>query len=184
MLTTSTPLKANDVESIRELIKPVPDFPEKGILFRDISPLLNEPRRRTMVTKMFSGNYSRQGITHIAGLDARGFIFGSFLAHEMGLPFVMVRKKDKLPGETFSKTYSLEYGENTLEIQSDAFNSASRVVVVDDVLATGGTARAACELIQETGAMVVGCSFVIELESLNGRLALNGFPIQSLVTYP
>lgn len=170
------------IDDLKEFIRRVPNFPKDGIIFRDISPLLAEPSALTTVTNIFSDHWEGE-IDVIIGLDARGFIFASLLASKMQLPFVMIRKKGKLPGETISVDYSLEYGTATVEMQKDAIKPGARVLVVDDLLATGGTALAACELIQKVGALVAGCAFVIELDELGGAEKLKEFEVQSILHY-
>lgn len=160
----------------------VPDFPKAGISFKDISPLLREPAQFARVIKEFKGRWDGK-IDAIAALDARGFIFGSALAYEMQLPLVMVRKKGKLPGSAYQASYGLEYGEDVLEVQVNAFAAGARVLVIDDLLATGGTAAAACSLIEKAGAQIAGCAFVIELLELGGRNALAQYDVDSLIEY-
>ena len=167
---------------LKHYIKDVPDFPKPGIMFRDISPLLQNPDMFQSVVKLIADEW-RGKIDVVVALDARGFLFGAPIALTLGVPFVPVRKKGKLPGETVSYTYDLEYGQDTVEIQKNALTEHARVLVVDDLLATGGTARAACELVKKIGAIVSGCTFVIELTALGGREKLPAVPIQSLVTY-
>lgn len=168
---------------LARFVRDVPNFPKEGILFKDISPMLKSPDAMKTVIDIFADRWSGK-VDCIAGLDARGFIFGVLLAERLGLPFVMIRKKGKLPGETYSVKYDLEYGTSEQEVQVDAFQKDSRVLIVDDLLATGGTASAACELIEKTGAIVAGSAFVIELADLNGREQLLGkYPIQTLLTY-
>lgn len=168
---------------IKDLIRDIPDFPKQGIMFRDITPLLADPAGlRAVVSEMASRWQGKIDI--VAGLDARGFIFGTALAYEMMLPFVPVRKKGKLPGETVEVEYALEYGSSIIQMQKGACPADSRVLVVDDLLATGGTAAAACRLVREIGAQVAGCAFVIELAELNGRDKLpDGVHVQSLAVY-
>lgn len=167
---------------LKDYIRDVPDFPKEGIVFKDISPLLKEPEALREAVGRIKASWAGK-VDSIAALDARGFIFGGILALEMGLPLVMLRKKGKLPGATRQVSYDLEYGSAILEAGIDAFACESRVLVIDDLLATGGTAKAACELIEACGAVVAGCAFVIELEALEGRKTLDGREIQSLVAY-
>jgi len=170
------------MEEIRNLIRSVPDFPRKGIVFRDISPLLKDPIRLAGVISKIRWNWAGK-MDVIAALDARGFIFGSMLAFAMGIPFVMMRKKGKLPGNTLSVSYGLEYGKAELEIEASAFDKGSRVLIVDDLLATGGTAAAACALVEKAGASVAGCAFVVELRDLGGRETLSGREIQTIIHF-
>jgi len=170
------------IMDLKNFIKAVPDFPKKGILFRDVTPLLYSPKAFAETTEQFATEW-RGKIDAIAALDARGFIFGTALAIRLALPLVIVRKKGKLPGETEAISYGLEYGKDTLEVQKGAVTPGMTVLVVDDLLATGGTAKAACELIEKIGGKVVGCAFVVELEGLGGREALADYPIQKLLSY-
>lgn len=167
---------------LKDFIKDVPDFPKPGILFKDISPLLKNPEAMDYVTSIFE-KYWEGKADCIAGLDARGFIFGSLLASKMRLPFVMVRKTGKLPGQTCTLPYDLEYGKASIDIQVDAFEHKSRVLIIDDLLATGGTAKAASDLIEMSGGIVAGLGFVIELEELKGRRKLVDQKVQSIITY-
>lgn len=163
-------------------ITAVPNHPKPGITFRDITPLLSAPnamRRVVQAMRMFWFGK----VDAIAGLDARGFLFGPSLAMELGVPFVMVRKKGKLPGKTVSCSYELEYGTDTIEMIHGVIQPGMRVLVLDDLLATGGTAAAACKLVESVGGHVAGCAFVIELVSLNGRSKLSGVQVQSLVSF-
>jgi adenine phosphoribosyltransferase len=167
----------------RTHIRDVADFPKPGILFRDISPLLASPEAFKAVSLAFASHW-RGRIDMIAALDARGFIFGGTLAHELGIPLVMVRKKGKLPGPTHAIDYDLEYGSSSIEVPADAISGGSRVLVIDDLLATGGTAAAARALIERSGGQIAGYAFVIELQDLMGRAKLGSAEVQSLVIYP
>lgn len=167
---------------LNSYIRDVVDFPKSGIVFKDISPLLNSPKALSHSIISFQNKWKGK-IDAVVALDARGFIFGSILAFAMQLPLVMIRKKGKLPGETFDLSYSLEYGEASFSIQKDAILPGSRVLIIDDLLATGGSANAACLLAEKAGAQVVGCAFVIELEGLGGRDVLKGRNIHSLLKY-
>jgi len=166
----------------RTYIRDVPDFPKPGIMFRDICPLLAHPPAVRSMLFAFESEWTGK-IDAIVALDARGFLIGMPLAVQMGLPFAPIRKAGKLPGETIATGYGLEYGTDTVEIQVGAFAKGSRVLVIDDVLATGGTAAAACELLYNIGCKVAGCAFLIELAELGGRKKLTGEVIQSLVVY-
>lgn len=167
---------------LKSVIAKVPDHPKPGIMFLDITTLLDDPRAFKFTVDRISETW-RGKIDAVAGLEARGFIFGAAIAHHLGVSFVPVRKKGKLPPETVSYTYTLEYGEDTIEIKRDAFKKSARVLVVDDLLATGGTAQAASVLVEGVGAKVAGCAFVIELTFLGGRKKLTGREVQSLVQY-
>jgi adenine phosphoribosyltransferase len=171
--------REEDLVKIKGLIRSVPF---KGVNFWDIAPLLQSYDGLEAVTHAISEEW-RGKIDAVVALDARGFIFGPLIAHRLKLPFVMVRKKDKLPGEVVSVTYDLEYGTDTIEMQSDALPKGARVLVVDDVLATGGTANAAEELVHKVSASVAGFAFVIELPFLKGRTKLGNVPVTALVQY-
>lgn len=164
-------------------IRDIPDYPKPGIVFKDITPLLANPKAfRYVITRIYADWRDRADV--IVGLDARGFIFGGAAAFDLGLPFVPMRKKGKLPFDTVGVDYALEYGTATAEMHTDAIKSGDRVLIVDDLLATGGTANAACQLIAQLGGTVAGCVFVIELGDLGGRSKLPaGVPVQSLITY-
>lgn len=168
--------------NIASFIHDVPNFPKEGILFKDVSPLLKNPGAFAHALGKISDEWEGH-IDAIAVLDARGFLFGGVLAYTMGLPMVMMRKKGKLPGKTLGVTYDLEYGSATLEVQEGAFEPGARVLVVDDLLATGGTAAAACDLVEKSGAKIEGCAFIVELSALGGRNILAGKKIQSLVNF-
>ncbi|NXA60680.1 APT phosphoribosyltransferase, partial [Mohoua ochrocephala] len=172
---------------VRDRVRPFPDFPEPGVLFRDISPLLKDPVAfRTLIDLLEDHlRASFPKIDFIAGecLDSRGFLIGPPLAQRLGIGFVPVRKKGKLPGPTESVSYSLEYGKAELEIQSDAVEPGQKVVIVDDLLATGGTMCAACELLKRLKAEILECLAVIELKSLKGSEKLDSIPFYSLLQY-
>jgi adenine phosphoribosyltransferase len=174
---------APSLEQIRSSIRDIPDFPKPGIVFKDITPLLqNADLFRTTIERM-AGPYQKKGITHVASIESRGFIFGSPVAYLLGAGYIPVRKKGKLPSKTLSHTYDLEYGTDTLEIHADAVESGARVLIIDDVLATGGTARATCQLIEKLKAKVAGLGFAVELEFLHGREKLHGYDVTSLLKY-
>jgi adenine phosphoribosyltransferase len=165
------------------LIRDVPDFPQPGIVFKDITPLLADPAGFRYVTDQFVERYQGRGIERIVAIESRGFIFGAPLALALKCGFAPVRKLGKLPRQTVSREYSLEYGKNHVELHVDAVERGQRVLIVDDVLATGGTARAAVELVEQLGGVVVGVAFVIELTGLNGRSVLQEHEVVSLLTY-
>ncbi len=171
------------MNEIASLIRAVPDFPIKGVVFRDITPLLLDPRAVDRVVRGLAEAYAGEAIDRVAAIESRGFIFGMPLALALGCGFVPVRRLGKLPRKTISRSYSLEYGTNHLEVHVDAIEPGQRVVIVDDVLATGGTARATVDLLQELGARVVGVSFLIELPALNGRSLLQDHQVHSLLSY-
>jgi adenine phosphoribosyltransferase len=164
-------------------IRSVPDFPIEGILFYDITTLLKKPAALRAAIDRFLDHYRGTGIDLIVGVESRGFIFGMPLAYQLGVGFVPVRKPGKLPAETISESYSLEYGSNTLEIHVDAIAQGQKVLIVDDLLATGGTAQATCKLVEKLGGEVAGLAFAVELNFLNGRKLLDGYNILSLVRY-
>jgi adenine phosphoribosyltransferase len=171
------------VKHIQAKVLDVPDFPKPGILFRDITPLLGDGKVFGMVTALFTEHYQHTTIDKIVSIEARGFIFGAALAQALGVGFVPVRKPGKLPGKSRAITYALEYGTDTLEIHEDSIHPGERVLIVDDVLATGGTATAARDLAQFCGAEIVGCAFLIELGFLPGRKKLSPSSVYSIITY-
>lgn len=168
--------------NLHQFIRNVPDFPKKGITFKDITPLLHAPHAFKHVIRGIAERWKGK-VDIVAGLDARGFIFGTALAMELGLPFLMIRKKGKLPGKVESVSYGLEYGKDVIEISTESLPEGRNVLIVDDLLATGGTAKAAASLVQKVGFGVAGFAFVIELLELNGREALGGFEITSTLSY-
>lgn len=168
---------------IRATIRDVPDFPKPGILFKDITPVLADPALMTAIVDAMSAPFANGSITHVVGIESRGFIFGAPIALHLGVAFVPVRKPGKLPWTTAREAYALEYGENVLEIHSDALGQGARVLIVDDVLATGGTAAATARLIRRLDGRVEGLAVLTELEFLNGRAALDAIAVHSLVTY-
>lgn len=162
-------------------IRTFPDFPVKGILFRDIATLIRDPKAFRHTIKGMVARYGDKRIEAVAGVESRGFIFGAALAYELGVPFIPIRKQGKLPGKVETAEYLLEYSVGSLQIQSDAVGKGQRVLVVDDLLATGGTARASIELVERLGAKVVGVCFLVELVELKGRDKLQGYDVFSLV---
>ncbi len=171
------------MKDLELLIRNVQDFPKEGIGFKDITTLLKDADAFRQATKQMYEPYKDAGVQKIAGIDSRGFIFGGAMAYEYGLPFVPFRKPGKLPAETISESYALEYGEDSIEIHVDAIEKGEKVLVVDDLLATGGTAAAACKLIDRLGGIVVGVSFLIELSFISGRKKLDGRNISVLIDY-
>src|SRR5438309_4123805 len=178
-----TPKVSVDCEPLKQLIREVPDFPKPGILFYDITTLLKDKKGFATLIDALSENYIEQGIDMVLGIEARGFIFGPALAYRLNAGFVPVRKPKKLPAATTKWTYDLEYGTDTLEIHKDAIQPGQRVIIVDDLLATGGTAAACVELVKSIGGDVAGLAFVVELDFLNGRQKLNGMDVFSLLHY-
>ena len=169
--------------TIRSLIRDVPDFPKKGIVFKDITPVVGSPAGLRAAVSELAARYRGKKVTKVVGVEARGFIFGAALAHKLGVGFVPVRKPGKLPWKAVRETYSLEYGTDSLEMHVDAVHKGERVVVVDDLLATGGTAAAAARLVRRCGARVLEVAFVVELAFLHGRRKLRGVPVFSIVRY-
>lgn len=169
------------LDSIHAAFRDIPDFPKPGIVFKDISPVLLDGRLFSELIDLLAAPYVGQQVDAIAAVEARGFVFGSALALRLGCGVIMVRKAGKLPWQTQQATYDLEYGTSTLEVHVDAAPRGERVVVVDDVLATGGTAVAACGLLRDIGATIVGVSFVMELGFLGGRARLADYPVHSLI---
>ena len=168
---------------IKNKIRDVPDFPKPGILFKDITPILQDAAVFAKVVNAFAERYAPKKISDVVGVESRGFIFGAALAYKLGVAFVPVRKKGKLPYKTIETSYDLEYGSATIEMHIDGVKKGSRVVVIDDLLATGGTAGATCELVEKCGGKIIECAFVVELAFLNGRGKLPGREIFSLVQY-
>lgn len=171
------------MDDIKSKIRNVPDFPKPGINFKDITPLLADAQAFKTVIECLAHRYRGKSLDLIVGIESRGFIFATALAYALGVGFIPVRKKGKLPFKTLSVEYALEYGTDHVEIHADAIATGKRILVMDDLLATGGTAKAACDLIEKTGGRVVECAFVIELGFLNGRDRLKGREIFSLVQY-
>ena len=172
---------AMDVEALRGRIRDVPDFPQPGILFRDITPLLADPAAFRRVVDLMAAPYA--GIGTVVAIESRGFILGAPLAYALGAGLVPVRKLGRLPAETLREEYALEYGTNTVEIHRDAMDAGERVVIVDDLLATGGTVRAAANLVERLGGVIAGICVLAELTALRGRDLLAGYDVRSLIEY-
>jgi adenine phosphoribosyltransferase len=168
---------------LRAHIRDIPDFPKKGIVFKDITPLLGDGPAFSQSIEWMADVGARHEVDKVIAIESRGFIFGSAVAHRLGVGVVPVRKKGRLPYKTISATYALEYGEDTLEMHVDAIKPNERVLVVDDVLATGGTAAAVARLVTEAGGHVLAAAFAIELNFLKGRERLTGFEVASLIRY-
>lgn len=164
-------------------IRDIQDFPQPGVVFKDITPLLKDSQALAQACETLYGMVKDYAIDKVVGVDSRGFIFAPLIASKLNAGFVPVRKKGKLPYKTISESYSLEYGEDTLEIHTDAIQKGEKVLVHDDVLATGGTANAVCKLVEKLGGEVVQCNFLIQLTFLNGADRLNGYNIKALLTY-
>jgi adenine phosphoribosyltransferase len=171
------------LEEIRSLIRDVPDFPKPGILFKDITPVLADPAAFRATIDMLAETVAPLRADGILAIESRGFIFGAPVAAALGIGFVPVRKPGKLPHKTRRRSYDLEYGTDALEMHADALVQGARVVIIDDLLATGGTASATVELVREIGGFVVGAAFVVELDLLRGRERLSGVAVESLLKY-
>jgi adenine phosphoribosyltransferase len=174
---------SGNLDRIRALVRDVPDFPQKGIVFKDITPLLGDEAGFSMAIDLIVAHFGRGNVDKVVGIEARGFIVASPVAYHFGAGFVPVRKAGKLPWDSEAEEYELEYGTETLEIHKDAFVPGERVLIVDDVLATGGTARATARLVERLGGVVVGIACLIELSFLNGRDQLRGYDFFPLITY-
>jgi adenine phosphoribosyltransferase len=173
------------MDRLKASIRDVPDFPKPGIVFKDITPILNNGQLFRLAVTIFAERYQRKSVEKIVAVDARGFIFGGALAHYLGIGLSMVRKKGKLPYEAHSHDYDLEYGHGTLEMHIDAVEKGQRVVIIDDLLATGGTAEAAAKLVGKCGGEIVELAFLVELSFLKGRERLEQakYPVFSAITY-
>ena len=171
------------MEHLRKLIREVPDFPKPGINFYDITTLLLDPEGLEQTIDALTEQCRGKQIDTVIGVESRGFIFGAPVAYQLGAGFIPVRKPKKLPAECVSVSYDLEYGQDTLEIHRDAVGNGHRVIIADDLLATGGTAKAVCDLVEGLGGTVVGLVFVVELEFLPGRQKLEGYDVRSLIKY-
>ncbi|PHR28151.1 MAG: adenine phosphoribosyltransferase [Desulfotalea sp.] len=167
------------MNSVRSIV----DWPIKGVIFRDLTTLMKDPQALKESCDILYDRYKDQNIDKVVGIDARGFVFGAVLAYKLGVGFVPVRKKGKLPGETIEESYKLEYGSDTLEIHKDSIVKGERVVIVDDLIATGGTAGATVNIVNQLGADIIECAFLIELPDLNGREQLNGCPVFAMMDF-
>jgi adenine phosphoribosyltransferase len=168
---------------LKKFIRDIPDFPKPGILFRDITPLLADAQALSNAIDVLAKPFQGQGIDVVAAVEARGFIFGSAVAKALGVGFVPIRKQGKLPFDTHSVSYGLEYGTDSVEVHTDALQSGNKVLMVDDLLATGGTMAAACELIEKLGGEIAGLTFLIELADLKGRDELGQYDIHTVISY-
>lgn len=171
------------MQRLEAYIRNIPDFPEPGIQFKDITPLVKDPAMLKLAVHQLIHPFWGKDITAVAGMEARGFIFGALAAWELGVGFIPLRKPGKLPYDAESISYDLEYGSASLEVHIDALEKGDKVLLVDDLLATGGTAAASCELVEKLGAEVVACAFVVELDFLNGKEKLSKYDIHSLIHY-
>lgn len=178
-----SPTVTHTAADIQRAIRNVPDFPQSGIQFKDITPVLADPALFAATVDLLVGKYRPSDVDAVVGIDARGFIFAAAVAYKLQAGFVPVRKKGKLPYHTYEQSYELEYGVNTIAIHTDALKPGARVLLVDDLLATGGTSGAAAVLVERVGAKILELSFVIELAFLNGRDRLKTYPVRSLVVY-
>lgn len=176
-------MTSSNTLNLKEIIRDIPDFPKKGIIFKDITPILKDPEAFRQTAEQIEKALGDKQIDYVVGIESRGFIFSPILAQNLKAGFIPVRKKGKLPYDCEEVSYSLEYGEAILEIHKDAIEPGSRVVIIDDLLATGGTALAAAELIEKLGGKVEQLSFVIELSFLKGREKLSAYDVSSLITY-
>ena len=172
-----------DIAHLKALVRDVPDFPKKGIIFKDITPILKHPEALRFACRKLAALFKNDRIQQVVGIESRGFIFGAAVACELGAGFVPVRKNGKLPWSKESISYALEYGKDTLEIHQDAVERGMRCVIIDDLLATGGTAEAVTQLIEKIGGTVAGLAFLVELQFLNGRRRLDRHPVHSLIKY-
>lgn len=172
------------IAALERAVRNIPDFPKPGIQFKDITPILADPQLLHGAVEVLAAPFRDQGVTKVMGIEARGFILGCLLAHQLGAGFVPVRKRGKLPHEVLTVAYELEYGTDTIEMHADALTSDDRVLIHDDVIATGGTASASYRLAEQTGAQVVGYSFLVELAFLEGRrLLAAGVPVHAALTF-
>ena len=175
-------IEKNIIRLLRDKIRNIPDFPKPGIQFKDITPLLINPDTLEYTSHILARPYHHTNVDLVMGIESRGFLFGTNLAQDLHAGFIAVRKPNKLPHDTISASYSLEYGEDAVEIHSDSINDGDRVLIHDDLIATGGSAAAAAELVEKLGGVVVGYSFILEIEAIGGREKLtNGVPVESLI---
>ena len=173
------------MKTVQDYIRTIPDFPHAGIMFRDVTTLFSDPRGFRIAIDQLLHPYAGMDIDKVVGLEARGFILGGAIAHQLGKGFVPIRKKGKLPGKTIEQAYTLEYGEAVMEVHDDALQAGEKVLMVDDLLATGGTAEAGIKLIERMGAVMAGCAFVIDLPDLGGRKKLEtmGMDVHALCSF-
>ena len=173
------------MKTVKDYIRTIPNFPHEGIMFRDVTTLFTDPRGFRIAIDQLLHPYAGQPIDKVVGLEARGFILGGAIAHQLSLGFVPIRKKGKLPGKTIEQDYTLEYGTATMEVHDDSFKPGEKVLLVDDLLATGGTAEAGIKLIERMGAEVIGCAFVIDLPDIGGRAKLEamGMDVHALCQF-
>lgn len=179
-MTKTRALRKSD---LKDRIRDIPDFPKEGIIFKDITTLLKDAEAFKKSVNLLANKFKKERIDYVVGVEARGFIFGGALAYKLGAGFVPVRKKGKLPAKTRSITYELEYGNDVLEIHEDALRPDTRVLIVDDLLATGGTIKAVCELVKSQKAVIAGVAFLVELKFLRGKARLKDLPVYSVIKY-
>ncbi len=185
----TTPVAAEDYDYqktcdyIKSKVRSIPDWPIKGVIFRDITTLLQDPATHREICTIFYNRYANQKIDKIVGIDARGFLFGSVLAYKLDLGFIPIRKNGKLPYKTISESYTLEYGKETIEIHEDAITRGERVVIIDDLMATGGTIAAAVNLVEKLGGDIIECAFVVELSDLKGQEKLGNRKVFSIIEF-
>ena len=175
----------NDYDYVRQAVRQVPDFPKPGILFLDITTATKDAKSLNLMIEFLYEKFKDEKVDYVAGIESRGFIFGAPLACKLGAGFVPIRKPNKLPAETIKESYSLEYGTDTIEMHADAIKAGDRVLIIDDLLATGGTAVAACNLVKKVGADVIATAFIIELDPLKGRekIEAKGVKVVSMLNY-
>ena len=171
------------MQRLKAKVRDIPDFPEPGIIFRDITPMVADPSALQLAVYQLLHPFLGETVNAVAGMEARGFIFGSLAAWELGVGFIPLRKPGKLPYDVQSASYELEYGSAALEVHTDAINRGDKILLIDDLIATGGTAEASCQLVEELGGEIVGCAFVIELDALKGRDKLTNYRVHSLLHY-
>ncbi|MEK6635250.1 MAG: adenine phosphoribosyltransferase [Planctomycetota bacterium] len=171
------------MDTLKKMVRDIPDFPKKGIIFKDITPVLQNPKGLREAVETISNHYKSKKVDIVVGAEARGFILAPTVAFNLGAGFVPVRKPGKLPYEKISMSYALEYGTDTLEMHKDAIKKGQQVLMVDDLLATGGTMATCCKMVETLGGNIVGCAFLIELAFLNGKKALSKYDVYSLIKY-
>ena len=179
----SMPTATPSVDALKDLIRNVPDFPKAGVVFRDITPLLADAAGLRAAIRQMAEPWHDQNVDLCIGAESRGFIFGTSIARELNCGFIPVRKKGKLPAQVISQSYELEYGTDHLEMHADAIQPHQRILLIDDLLATGGTLRACCELVRQLGGEIIGISVLIELAFLDGRKGLEDYDVHSLISY-
>lgn len=188
-MKTTTPASAENYDYqkscdyIKSKVRSIPDWPIKGVIFRDITTLLQDPQAHREISRIFYKRYVDKNIEKIVGIDARGFLFGAVLAYKLDVGFIPIRKKGKLPYKTIGESYSLEYGQETIEIHEDALTRGERVVIIDDLMATGGTIGAAVNLVEKLGGDIIECAFVVELPDLNGKEKLGNRKAFSIIEF-